>query len=139
MASAGDAGQSRKERAGSPKGRERPRARSISICQFERLACGAIERPHPPHWVVGSRSPRKPSEEYEQETAVLVERHWPMIEAVANALLQKRVLSGYEIDNICQRVRRHELKTDAKHNRVPEVKSGKIARCANLRHISRRE
>jgi hypothetical protein len=55
-------------------------------------------------------------------TAGLVERYWPMIQAVANALLQKRVLSGYDIDNICQRVRRHELKIETKRSRATPFK-----------------
>jgi hypothetical protein len=60
--------------------------------------------------------------EYERATAGLVERYWPMIQAVANALLQKRGLSGYDIDNICRRVRRHELKIETKRSRATTFK-----------------
>jgi hypothetical protein len=42
MASPGAASQAYKEGGGSPKGRKRPRARSFSNCQFERLARGSL-------------------------------------------------------------------------------------------------
>jgi hypothetical protein len=50
--------------------------------------------------------------EYASECLELVRRHWMMIEAVADALLKKETLSGYDVDAICQRVvRRQHLKT----------------------------
>lgn len=62
-------------------------------------------------------------EEYESEAAALVKRFWPMIQAVASALLQKSVLSGDEIDSICGRIRRHELKNKSKRSRATRLKS----------------
>lgn len=50
-------------------------------------------------------------EQYEKETAALVNKHWPMIEAVAARLMKVDFLSAYDIDSICQRVvRRQHLK-----------------------------
>jgi hypothetical protein len=47
VATAGEAGQARKEGAGFERGREHLHASSVSDCQFEWLARRAIERPHP--------------------------------------------------------------------------------------------
>ena len=45
-------------------------------------------------------------EEYEQEAAALVDKRWPMIEAVAARLT--KVVSGSEVDDICGRVARQQ-------------------------------
>jgi hypothetical protein len=47
-------------------------------------------------------------EEYERDTEKLVNKYWPMIEAVADRLMKVDFVSGYEIDSICQRVVRRQ-------------------------------
>jgi hypothetical protein len=49
-----------------------------------------------------------PWEQYEQETASLVDRYWPMIEAVASRLMQVEWIGGCEVDDICARVARRQ-------------------------------
>jgi hypothetical protein len=53
-------------------------------------------------------------EQYEQETASLVDRHWPMIEAVASRLMKVDWISGREVDAICARVARRQHATARK-------------------------
>jgi hypothetical protein len=62
----------------------------------------SIARYH--HGKLGSAAP--PWTEYEQEAATLVDRHWPMIEAVASRLMKVDWISGSEVDDICGRVAR---------------------------------
>jgi hypothetical protein len=54
--------------------------------------------------------------EYTSECLELVRRHWLMIEALADALLKKETLNGYDVDSICQRVARRQ-----------HLKAGKVA------------
>ena len=57
----------------------------------------------------------KPWEQYAKETAALVDKHWPMIEAVAARLMKVDFLSGGQVDDICRRVvRRQHLKRGRK-------------------------
>jgi hypothetical protein len=57
----------------------------------------------------------KPWEQYAKETAALVEKYWPMIEAVAARLMKVDFLSGWQIDDICRRVvRRQHLNRQCK-------------------------
>jgi hypothetical protein len=51
---------------------------------------------------------------YEQQALTLVRKFWPMIEAVAARLLKDETLSGGDVDSICQRVRRQQLKNEAR-------------------------
>lgn len=55
--------------------------------------------------------------EYEQETLTLVEKFWPMIEAVAARLLKDETISGLMVDEICQRVARRQLAGPRKQSR----------------------
>ncbi len=48
--------------------------------------------------------------DYERETAKLVRKFWSMIEAVAKALLKRDFVSGYDIDTICTRVARGDVR-----------------------------
>jgi hypothetical protein len=48
----------------------------------------------------------KPWGQYEQEAAALVDKHWPMIEAVASRLMKADWINGLEVDDICGRVAR---------------------------------
>jgi hypothetical protein len=50
----------------------------------------------------------KPWERYAKETAALVDKCWPMIEAVAARLMKVDFLSGGEADDICRRVVRRQ-------------------------------
>jgi hypothetical protein len=51
-------------------------------------------------------------EEYEQDTAALVNKYWPLIEAVAARLTKVSFAGAHEIDAICRRVvRRQHLKS----------------------------
>lgn len=52
----------------------------------------------------------KSVEEYAADTLALVNKHWPMIEAVAAALLKDETLSGGDVDDVCQRVARKVVK-----------------------------
>jgi hypothetical protein len=52
--------------------------------------------------------------QYEQQALTLVRKFWPMIEAVAARLLKDETLSGGDVDSICQRVRRHQIKNGAR-------------------------
>jgi hypothetical protein len=45
-------------------------------------------------------------EQYEQEAAALVDKYWPMIEAVAARLMQVDWIGASEVDDICGRVAR---------------------------------
>jgi hypothetical protein len=47
-------------------------------------------------------------EEYEREATALVDKHWPMIEAVAARLMKVDWISGHEVDEICCRVARRQ-------------------------------
>jgi hypothetical protein len=54
-------------------------------------------------------------EEYENDTAALVNEHWAKIGAVAARLMEVDVVGASEIDRICQRVvRRQHLKSESK-------------------------
>jgi hypothetical protein len=56
-------------------------------------------------------------EQYAEECATLVNKHWPMVEAVAARLMKVDLLDAREIDHICQRVvRRQHLKSKSKGN-----------------------
>ena len=56
-------------------------------------------------------------EQYEEETAALVDKHWPLIEAVAACLMKVDFVGASEIDSICCRVvRRQHLKNKSKGN-----------------------
>jgi hypothetical protein len=56
-------------------------------------------------------------EQYEEETAALVDKHWAKIEAVAAHLMKVDFVGASEIDSICQRVvRRQHLKNKSKGN-----------------------
>lgn len=50
----------------------------------------------------------KPWEEYERDTVALVDKYWPMVEAVAARLMQVEWISGSEVDDICGRVARQQ-------------------------------
>jgi hypothetical protein len=50
----------------------------------------------------------RPWEEYEREAAALVDKFWPMIEAVAARLMKVEYLRGSEVDDICGRVARQQ-------------------------------
>ena len=50
----------------------------------------------------------KPWEDYEREAAALVDKYWPMIEAVAARLMKVDYVTGHEVDTICARVARQE-------------------------------
>lgn len=50
----------------------------------------------------------KPWEDYEREAAALVDKYWPMIEAVAERLMKVDYVTGHEVDAICARVARQE-------------------------------
>jgi hypothetical protein len=53
----------------------------------------------------------KSSDQYEQDTAALINKHWPQVEAVAARLMKVDFVGGDEIDGICRRVvRRQHLK-----------------------------
>lgn len=54
------------------------------------------------------RNQAAPWDQYERETAALVARYWPMIEAVASRLMQVEWISGREVDDICGRVARRQ-------------------------------
>jgi hypothetical protein len=45
---------------------------------------------------------------YAQDTAALINKHWPMIEAVAARLMKVDLLNAREIDDICRRVVRRQ-------------------------------
>jgi hypothetical protein len=47
-------------------------------------------------------------EEYEGEAWALVDKYWPMIEAVASRLMKVDWISGSEVDDICGRVARQQ-------------------------------
>jgi hypothetical protein len=56
-------------------------------------------------------------EQYAEECATLVNKHWPMIEAVAARLMKVDFVDAREIDSICCRVvRRRHLKSKSKGN-----------------------
>jgi hypothetical protein len=51
-------------------------------------------------------------DQYKQDTAALIDKHWPMVEAVAARLMKVDLLDAREIDSICQRVvRRQHLRS----------------------------
>ena len=55
--------------------------------------------------------------EYEQETAALINKHWPKVEAVAARLMKVDFVGAGEIDAICCRVvRRQHLESEFKGN-----------------------
>jgi hypothetical protein len=47
-------------------------------------------------------------EEYEREASALVDKYWPMIEAVASRLMKVGWVGGSEVENICARVARNQ-------------------------------
>jgi hypothetical protein len=49
----------------------------------------------------------KPPEQYEREARALVDKYWPMIEAVATRLMQVEWIGGGEVEDICARVVRN--------------------------------
>ena len=60
---------------------------------------------------------KKSWEEYENDTAALVNEHWAKIEAVAARLMKVDVVGAGEIDSICQGVvRQQHLKSKSKGN-----------------------
>ena len=61
--------------------------------------------------------------EYEADTYALVRKHWDMIEAVAARLLQDETISGSDVDDICVRIARRNIRR--KH-------SGDVRRCLKI-------
>jgi hypothetical protein len=49
-------------------------------------------------------------EEYERQTTALVDKYWPMIEAVAARLTKVEWIGGSEVDDICGRVARQHAR-----------------------------
>jgi hypothetical protein len=60
------------------------------------------------HSMLGDKA--RSVEEYEAECAVLIKRHWPLIEAVATKLLKEETLSGSDVYDICLRTRRNVVR-----------------------------
>jgi hypothetical protein len=75
------------------KWREKASSADMSIARFHRGKLGELAK----SW-----------EQYERETAALVDRHWPMIEAVASRLMKVDWINGNEVDDICARVTRRQ-------------------------------
>jgi hypothetical protein len=62
-------------------------------------------------------------EQYEQEAQALVDKCWPMIEAVSSRLMKVDWISGSEVDDICGRVARQQY---ARKLRNPAQKPSRV-------------
>ena len=86
--------------------REKASSSDMSIARFHRGKLGELAK----SW-----------EQYEQDACSLVDRYWPMVEAVAHRLMQVDFISGSEVDDICGRVARRqyaERRRAARHKKT---------------------